>query len=163
MQSIGFYGAAETVTGSRHLITVDGKKILVDCGLFQGDKKTRALNWESFPIPPRELDLVLITHAHMDHIGWLPRLVDQGYRGPIYSTQATKEVSRISLPDSGRLQEEDARYKNKHRDKGDEPILPLYTEGMAYECLKQFESQPYNKMISLPGGATFRYLFAGHI
>lgn len=163
MQSIGFYGAAETVTGSRHIITVNGKKILIDCGLFQGERQTRDLNWEPFPIPPHELDLVVITHAHLDHIGWLPRLVDQGYQGPIYSTRATMELARISLPDSGRLQEEDARHRNKNNLSRHKPALPLYTEQMAYNCLKQFEAKPYDTMISLPGEATFRFLFAGHI
>ena len=163
MQSIGFYGAAETVTGSRHLLTINGKTILVDCGLFQGDRETRALNWEPFPMSPKDLDLVLITHAHMDHIGWLPRLVAQGYKGPIYSTKATMELARISLPDSGRLQEEDARYHNKKGISQNKPALPLYTEQMAYDCLKQFEPHPYNTMTPLPGGATFRFMFAGHI
>src|SRR5512141_1472665 len=113
MQSIAFHGAAQTVTGSRHLITVDGKKILVDCGLFQGDRQTRELNWLPFALIP-EIDVVLITHAHLDHIGWLPRLVAEGYKGPIISTKATQELARISLPDSGRLQEEDARHRNKY-------------------------------------------------
>jgi metallo-beta-lactamase family protein len=163
MQSIGFYGAAETVTGSRHLLTINDKTILVDCGLFQGDRQTRALNWERFPMSPKDLDMVLITHAHMDHIGWLPTLVDQGYKGPIYSTRATMELARISLPDSGRLQEEDARYHNKHGISQNKPAIPLYTEQMALNCLKQFEAQPYETNIPLPGGATCRFLFAGHI
>lgn len=163
MQSIGFYGAAETVTGSRHLLTVNGKKILVDCGMFQGRRETRELNWQPFPIPPHELDIVLITHAHLDHIGWLPRLVAQGYRGPILATKATVELARISLPDSGRLQEEEARHRNKYGLTRHQPALPLYTEQMAYDCLKQFEARPYNTMIDLPGEATYRMLFAGHI
>lgn len=163
MQSIGFYGAAETVTGSRHIISVNGKKILVDCGLFQGTPDIRDLNWQPFPIEPHELDMVLVTHAHLDHIGWLPRLVAQGYRGPIYATRATVELARISLPDSGRLQEEEARHRNKHGLTKHKPALPLYTEQMAYDCLKQFEAHPYDTMTPLPGEATFRFLFAGHI
>lgn len=163
MQSIGFYGAAETVTGSRHIITVNGKKILIDCGLFQGQRETRELNWIPFPMPPHELDMVIVTHAHLDHIGWLPRLVAQGYRGPILATKATIELARISLPDSGRLQEEDARHRNKHGLTRHKPALPLYTEQMAYDCLKQFEARPYSTMLPLPGEATFRFLFAGHI
>jgi len=163
MQSIGFYGAAETVTGSRHIITVNGKTILVDCGLFQGDRQTRDLNWVPFPMQPHDLDAVVITHAHMDHIGWLPRLVNQGYRGPIYATKASIAIARISLPDSGRLQEEDARYHNKHNVGNHKPALPLYTEQMAYDCLKQFQPMPYDTMEPLPGEATFRYLYAGHI
>lgn len=163
MQSIGFYGAAETVTGSRHLLTVNGKKILVDCGMFQGRRETRDLNWLPFPIPPHEIDIVLITHAHLDHIGWLPRLVAQGYRGPILATQATVDLARISLPDSGRLQEEEAHHRNKYGLSRHKPALPLYTEQMAFDCLKQFEGHPYNTMIPLPGEATYRMLFAGHI
>jgi metallo-beta-lactamase family protein len=163
MQSIGFHGAAETVTGSRHLLNINGKKILVDCGMFQGERRLRDLNWEPFAVPPNEIDLVLITHAHMDHIGWLPRLVQQGYRGPIYATRATVELSRISLPDSGRLQEEEARHRNKHNLSRHKPALPLYTEEMAYQCLKQFEVKPYDTMIPLPGEATCRFMFAGHI
>lgn len=162
MQSIAFYGAAQTVTGSRHLISVEGKKILIDCGLFQGDQQTRSLNWLPFPLAS-ELDMVIITHAHLDHIGWLPRLIAEGYKGPIYSTRATQELARISLPDSGRLQEEDARHRNKHGLSRHHPALPLYTEQDAYACLKQFEAKHYNTMIELPGGATFRFLFAGHI
>lgn len=163
MQSIGFYGAAETVTGSRHLLTIEGKKILVDCGMFQGPREIRDRNWQPFPIDPSELDLVLITHAHMDHIGWLPRLVNQGYRGRILATRATIELARISLPDSGRIQEEDARHHNKRGNTSHQPALPLYTEEMAYACLKQFEPIPYGENIPLPGGATCRLSFAGHI
>lgn len=163
MQSIGFYGAAQTVTGSRHLLTINGKKVLVDCGMFQGLPEIRQRNWQPFPIPAHELDLVLVTHAHMDHIGWLPRLVAQGYTGPILATKATIELARISLPDSGRLQEEDARHRNKHGLTKHKPALPLYTEEEAFACLKQFEPVNYNTNIQLPGEATARYMFAGHI
>ena len=94
------YGATETVTGSRHLIEANGKRILVDCGLFQGPSELRALNWQTFPVPPSDIDAVVITHAHMDHIGYLPRLIKDGYTGPIYATGATVALARISLPDS---------------------------------------------------------------
>ena len=161
-QTIGFYGAAETVTGSRHLITVGKQTILVDCGLFQGNKELRQRNWEELPIPAHEIDAVVITHAHLDHIGWLPRLVSQGYRGPIYATEATIELARISLPDSGRLQEEDARFSNKHGS-SHHPDRPLYDEKEAYECLKYFKPVHYNTLHSLPGHAQLRFLPAGHI
>ncbi|AIE86131.1 MBL fold metallo-hydrolase RNA specificity domain-containing protein [Fimbriimonas ginsengisoli] len=161
-QSIGFYGAAETVTGSRHLLTLDGKRILVDCGLFQGTRDSRELNWLPFPVDPVSLDAVVITHAHMDHIGWLPRLVAQGYRGPIYATPATIGLCRISLPDSARIQEEDARRANRHGSRH-QPALPLYTEEQAFDCMRQFRPVRYAENHELPGGATFRYHPAGHI
>ncbi len=160
---IQFCGAAQTVTGSRHLITTNGKKILVDCGLFQGKKEIRERNWEPFPIHPHEIDSIVITHAHTDHIGYLPVLVKHGYRGPIYSTKATLGLCRISLPDSGRLQEEDARFRNKHGYTRHKPALPLYTEEDAYRCLKQFETVKYRTNTNLPGKAVFRYSPAGHI
>lgn len=162
MQTIGFYGAAETVTGSRHLVTVNHKKVLVDCGLFQGGRELRQRNWEPFPIDPREIDAVVITHAHLDHIGWLPRLVAEGYEGPIYATSATIALSRISLPDSARLQEEDARQANKHGSRH-APALPLYTEQDVYPCLKLFRPVGYDKRQELPGGASFKFVPAGHI
>ncbi|MBX3119391.1 MAG: MBL fold metallo-hydrolase [Fimbriimonadaceae bacterium] len=160
---IQFCGAAQTVTGSRHLITTNGKKILVDCGLFQGRREIRERNWEPFPIDPREIDAIVLTHAHTDHLGFLPVLVKLGYRGPIYSTKATLGLARISLPDSGRLQEEDARYRNKHGYSRHKPALPLYTEKDAYACLKQFHTVKYRTNVDLPGKAIFRYSPAGHI
>lgn len=162
-QSIGFYGAAETVTGSRHLLTIGKHKVLVDCGLYQGSKELRNRNWEPFPIPPHEIDAVVITHAHADHIGLLPRLVAEGFRGPIYATPATIELCRISLPDSGRIQEEDAHYANKHGITNHKPALPLYTERDAYEAMKYFKPVHYHDTRPLPGGATFTFTPAGHI
>jgi metallo-beta-lactamase family protein len=161
--TIGFHGAAEIVTGSRHLLNLGGKNILVDCGLFQGRREHRELNWQPFPIDPSTIDAVIITHAHTDHIGWLPRLVQEGYKGPIYATPSTIGIARISLPDSGRLQEEDARYRNKKGFTRHQPALPLYTEADAYTCLKQFKSVRYYEFVDLPGGATYRFLPAGHI
>jgi len=160
---ITFLGAAQTVTGSRHLLEVEGKRILVDAGLFQGPRSLREKNWQPFPIDPAEIDAIVITHAHTDHIGYLPRLVRLGYRGPIYATPGTIGISRISLPDGGRIQEEDARYANKHRTSRHLPAEPLYTEGDAYACLKQFVPVRYGAMHPLPGGARFQYLPAGHI
>jgi metallo-beta-lactamase family protein len=161
-QSIAFHGAARTVTGSRHLLTLNGKKVLVDCGLFQGSRELRQRNWEAFPIPPHELDAVIITHAHLDHIGYLPKLAALGYNGPIYATPATIKLSRISLPDSARIQEEDARTANKVGSRH-MPAKPLYTEGDAYAALKLFVPIGYHEMHALPGGAQFRFLPAGHI
>lgn len=161
-QSIQFLGAAETVTGSKHLLTINGKKILVDCGLFQGSRELKQRNWQPFPIPPHEIDALVLTHAHLDHVGYLPKLVKEGYTGPVYCTRATLGLSRISLPDSGHIQEEDARRANKHGS-SHSPALPLYTESDAYACLENFQTIKYGQLQQLPGGAQFRFSPAGHI
>src|SRR5210317_1419987 len=113
MMRLTFLGAAGTVTGSRHLVEVNGKRLLVDCGLFQGPKKNRLKNWEPFPVEPSSIDAVMLTHAHIDHIGFLPAIVKDGFRGPIYCTKATSELAGILLPDTGHLQEEEAKWANK--------------------------------------------------
>lgn len=156
---ITFHGAAETVTGSRHLIEANGKKILIDCGLFQGSREIAARNRMPFPVDPTTIDAVVLTHAHTDHIGFLPRLIREGYRGPIYATSATAGLCKISLPDSGRLQEEEVRHRRKHG----EVIEPLYTEKDAYETLKLIQRKSYDDFHKLPGGMQWRYLPAGHI
>lgn len=161
-QSITFEGAAQTVTGSRHLLRINGKLVLVDCGLFQGGRELRQRNWEPFPVPPHTIDEVVITHAHNDHIGYLPRLVAHGFNGPIYMTPATIGLCQISLPDSARIQEEDARTANKIGSRH-QPALPLYTEEQAYAAMKLFRPVPYHTLHALPGGAQFRYIPAGHI
>jgi len=162
-QTITFLGAAETVTGSRHLLTLNGHKVLVDCGLFQGGRELRDRNWIPFQVDLKELECIVITHAHLDHIGYLPKLVRMGYDGPIYATPATIELAKISLPDSGRLQEEDAHIHNKHDLGNHKPALPLYTEADAYHCLKLFRPVHYYQNHGLPGNANFRSLPAGHI
>jgi metallo-beta-lactamase family protein len=162
-QSIRFCGAAETVTGSRHLLELQGKRYLVDCGIFQGPREIRERNWVAFPVPPDSLDAVIATHAHLDHIGWLPRLVSQGYTGPIFATSATVALARLSLPDSGRLQEEEAQYRNRHGLTRHEPALPLYSEEQAYACLKQFVPLRYDEWRELSGKVGWRFLPAGHI
>ncbi len=161
-QSIQFLGAAETVTGSRHLLTLDGHKVLVDCGLFQGGKELRARNWLPFPVDPHEIEAMVVTHAHLDHIGYIPRLVRDGFHGPIYCTRATSGLARISLPDSGHIQEEDARQHNRHGT-SHSPALPLYTEQEARDCLKFFQPVRYDTFTDLPGRAKFRFMPAGHI
>lgn len=161
-RTIQFCGAARTVTGSRHLLTVNNKRILVDCGLFQGPKELEERNWEPFPIPPHEIDAVILTHAHMDHIGYLPRLVSHGFHGPIFSTPGTLQLARVSLPDSGRIQEEDARYENKKRHP-QPPAEPLYTEGEAYACMKRFVTVQYGLHVQVPGPMELRFMPAGHI
>ncbi len=162
-RSISFFGAAETVTGSRHLIEIGNKRILVDCGLFQGPREIRERNWEPFPIDPASIDVILITHAHIDHIGYLPKIVAEGYKGPIYCTQGTAGLAKISLPDSGRLQEEDARYHARHGTSRHPDPKPLYTEEDAYAVLKQLRTLKYFQSQELPNGAQFRFVPAGHI
>lgn len=162
-QSITFHGAAQTVTGSKHLLELNGKKVLVDCGIFQGGPELSARNWVPFAFHPTELDAVIITHAHNDHIGMLPKLVREGYRGPIYATPATIGLCKISLPDSGRIQEEDASYHQRHGTSRHADPQPLYTEADAYEVLKLFKPLHYFQMHDLPGGGQFRFMPAGHI
>jgi metallo-beta-lactamase family protein len=160
---ITFHGAAQTVTGSRHFIEYDGAKILIDCGMFQGPREIRDLNWEEFPVDVADIDVIVITHAHTDHIGYLPRLWANGYRGAILATPGTIELAKISLPDGGRIQEEDARYKNRKGLTSHDPALPLFTEADAYEVLKLFRPVHFYQWFDLPKGAKFRYLPAGHI
>ena len=143
--NLSFFGAAGTVTGSRHLLTSGTKRVLVDCGLFQGLKALRLRNREALPFDPLSLDAVVLTHAHLDHSGFLPVLVKQGYTGPIYCTEPTEELTRILLADSGHLQEEDARYANKKGHTRHKPALPLYTQEDATASMKHFKGCNYNE------------------
>lgn len=167
---IQFLGAAGVVTGSKHLINtaVDeggkaGFQVLVDCGLFQGQKEWREHNWQDLPIPAREIDAVILTHAHLDHSGWIPRLVKQGFTGPVYATPATIDLCGILLPDSGHLQEEDAAYYNKTRSSKHTPALPLYTMQEAQECLSLFKPVNQEEALKLSDELTFRFVRAAHI
>ena len=163
MATIQFLGATETVTGSRHLLEVDGYRVLVDCGLFQGLKELRQRNWDQFPINPASISAVTLTHAHIDHTGYLPRLVRDGFRGPVYATPASVELSRILLPDSARLQEEDAAYANRRGHSRHSPALPLYTERDANMALKLFEPVNYGTRVTLTRRVSFEFIDAGHI
>jgi metallo-beta-lactamase family protein len=158
-----FLGAAGTVTGSKYLLTGDDTRVLVDCGLFQGVKKQRQRNWDEPPFDPKTIDAVIATHAHIDHTGYLPVLIRRGYKGPIYCTTATKQLCDVLLPDSGYLQEEEARYLNKHRFTKHEPALPLYTQEEAEATLKFFKTVPFDSAVALDGGFEFRFTRAGHI
>ena len=140
MATLTFLGAARTVTGSKHLLEVDGQRILFDCGLFQGLKELRERNWSPLPIPPETIDVVVLTHAHIDHSGWLPRLVGQGFKGPVYCTGGTLDLCRLVLPDAAHLQEEDAKFANKRGFSKHHPALPLYTEEDAAEALSRFRT-----------------------
>jgi metallo-beta-lactamase family protein len=167
---IQFLGAAGTVTGSKHLINTsfdgDGKKgiqVLIDCGLFQGQKEWRERNWRELPIPASEIDAVILTHAHLDHCGWIPRLVKEGYTGPIYGTSATIDLCSIILPDSGHLQEEDAAFYNKIKKSKHDPALPLYTFAEAEACLQFFKVVNVGENRQLSPEFSFRFVPAAHI
>ncbi|HXX45343.1 MAG TPA: MBL fold metallo-hydrolase [Candidatus Acidoferrales bacterium] len=138
MPKITFLGAARTVTGSKYLVEAEGKKLLVDCGLFEGSKDLKQRNWDKLPIDPASIDWVMLTHAHIDHTGYLPRLVRDGYHGPIYSNAATHELCALLLPDSAHLQEEDAAYAAKKGYSSHKPPLPLYTVDESKAALDQF-------------------------
>src|SRR4026209_2309805 len=126
MISLTFLGAARTVTGSKYLVESNGTRVLVDAGLFQGLKELRERNWQDLPVPASSPEAIALTHAHLDHCGYLPRLVGQGFRGRIFCTQGTQDLCRIVLPDSGRLQEEDAEQRNRHNYTKHAPALLLY-------------------------------------
>jgi metallo-beta-lactamase family protein len=158
-----FLGATGTVTGSRYLIEYGGRRLLVDCGLFQGLKQLRLRNWAPPPVPAASIDAVVLTHAHIDHSGYLPRLVAEGFRGIIHATPGTAELLSILLPDSGRLQEEDARYANRHRFSKHSPALPLYTEAQALLSLKQVRTQEFGKPFEPIPGLLAGFSHAGHI
>ena len=163
MTRLTFLGAAGTVTGSKHLVEHRGLRVLVDCGLFQGLKALRLMNWADAPIDPRTLDAVLLTHAHLDHSGFLPRLVRDGFRGPVWCTHATQELCRLLLPDSGHLQEEDAAYANRKGFSKHHPALPLYTEEDAERALERFRRVKFGDALELGEGAVARFTHAGHI
>ena len=170
MAYIQFLGAAGTVTGSKHLVNSgmdpDGKngfQALVDCGMFQGLKEWRERNWQDTPIPAREIEAVVLTHAHLDHSGWIPRLVKEGFRGPIYATPPTIDLCGIILTDSGHLQEEDARFYNKHKKSKHDPALPLYTFADAENALQYFRPVQFDQVQELSSGISFRFVRAAHI
>jgi metallo-beta-lactamase family protein len=163
MAAIHFLGAAQTVTGSRHLVEHEGRRVLLDCGLFQGIKRIRKQNWDRFPVTPRSIDAVVLSHAHIDHTGWLPRLINEGYRGPIYATPATRDLLAIMLPDSGRLHEEEARYANRKGFSKHRPALPLYTEEDAVRCIPKIRAITYDEPREVAPGMTVTYHRAGHI
>jgi metallo-beta-lactamase family protein len=161
--TLSFFGAAGTVTGSKYLLESGADRILVDCGLFQGFKNLRSRNWARFPVDPRSIDAVVLTHAHLDHSGYLPLLVKSGFRGPIYCTEATAELCGIMLPDSGHLEEMDAEFANRHGFSKHKPALPLYTEEDARRSLEQLTPAPFNSAHNLPGGGRFVLHRMGHI
>ena len=158
-----FLGATETVTGSKFLLEAAGQRILIDCGLFQGLKDLRLRNWEAPPIDPRSVDAIVLTHAHIDHTGYLPRFVNQGFNGPVYATPATLDLLNLLLPDSAHLQEEEARFRNKHRRTKHPVALPLYTAEDADAALRLLKPVNYHSRFQLAPGLDFDLLPAGHI
>jgi metallo-beta-lactamase family protein len=165
-----FLGAAGTVTGSKHLINTrsdssgkQGMQVLIDCGLFQEPKEWRLGNWQDTPVPAHEIDAVILTHAHLDHCGWIPRLVKEGFKGPVYATQPTIDLCSVILPDSGHLQEEEARFHNQKRSSKHHPALPLYTLQEAEDCLALFQPVAFAERKQLGQEIAFRFVHAGHI
>ena len=163
MAYLTFLGAAQTVTGSKYLLEHGDAKVLVDCGLFQGLKPLRLRNWEDLPVSAREIDAVVLTHAHLDHTGYLPRLVSQGFRGRVFCTAGTKDLCGLILPDSARIHEEDARQANRHGYSKHHPALPLYGEGDAFRALTQLQPVGYHRPMPVAEGITAEFIPAGHL
>jgi metallo-beta-lactamase family protein len=167
---IQFLGAAGTVTGSKHLVNTSsdpggkaGLQVLIDCGMFQGAKEWRERNWQPTPMPAASIDAVVLTHAHLDHCGWIPRLVREGFGGSVYATPSTIDLCGIILPDSGHLQEEDARFYNRHKKSKHDPALPLYTLAEAQDSLQHFRAVPFEETTKLSPEVSFRFVPAAHI
>ncbi|HEV8367128.1 MAG TPA: MBL fold metallo-hydrolase [Pyrinomonadaceae bacterium] len=164
MATISFWGGVGTVTGSKYLVETNKARVLVDCGMFQGLKELRERNWQEPPFNPHSVDAVLITHAHIDHTGYLPRLVRQGFRGPVYCSRGTADLLKILLPDAGRLQEEDADYKNRHKLSKHSPALPLYTEKDADASLELIEGvSNVGESFQAASGIFASFQISGHI
>ena len=163
MPKITFLGAAGTVTGSKYLVEANGKRLLVDCGLFQGGNELTQRNWQRLPQDPSTIDFVVLTHAHLDHTGYLPKLVNDGYRGPIFANAATQELCALLLPDSAHLMEEDAEHAIRHGYASHQPALPLYTQEEVVTTLKRFASMPRLGECRLSAEFLIRSHDAGHI
>ena len=160
---IHFLGAAGTVTGSKFLLEFPDKKILIDCGLFQGIKKLREINWQQLPINAEEIDLVLLTHGHLDHTGFLPRLVNMGFKGEIWGTAPTLDIAKIILQDSAKIQEEDAERANKDGFTKHKPAKPLYNLLDAEKAIQKFNAHKPEEWIEITGSIRIRFRYAGHI
>ncbi len=161
--SIRFLGAAGTVTGSRFLVESGSTRVLIDCGMFQGRKELRQRNWAEFPVDPASIDAVVVSHAHLDHVGYLPRLVADGFSGSIHATRSTTELSDTVLRDSGRLHEADAERANRRGYTKHQPALPLYTEADAINTMRRFVPTPYETRTEITPGVWATFRFAGHI
>jgi metallo-beta-lactamase family protein len=163
MPSLTFLGAAGTVTGSRHLLEAEGVRVLLDCGLFQGLKALRQRNWTRLAVEPSSIDAVLLSHAHIDHSGYLPRLVHDGFQGPVYCTRATGDLLRVMLPDAAHLQEEEAAFANRHATSRHDPALPLFTTEDAERTLRLVRGVDFGAGLEPARGVRARFMNAGHI
>lgn len=162
--SLTFLGAARTVTGSRFMVEAAGTRVLVDCGMFQGLKELRLRNWANPPVPPASIESVVLTHAHLDHVGMLPRLVAQGFNGRIFCTPGTLDLCSLVLPDAGRIQEEEAERANRHGYSKHKPAKPLFTEENAIQALSRFQPVGYERPIPVANGALeVEFLPTGHL
>lgn len=161
--NITFLGGTGTVTGSKYLVQHEGKSLLVDCGLFQGFKQLRLRNWQPLPVVPEKIDAVVLTHAHLDHSGYLPLLVREGFAGKVYASSGTRDLCAILLPDSGHIQEEDAAFLNRHKLSKHEPALPLYTRQDALDCLPYIKVTPLGQVFQPIPGWRITLTSAGHI
>jgi metallo-beta-lactamase family protein len=161
--SLSFLGASRTVTGSKYLLATEKSRVLIDAGLFQGLKELREKNWQDLPIPASSIDAIVLTHAHLDHCGYLPRLVMQGFRGRVFCTAGTRDLCRIVLPDSGRIQEEDAANANRHGFSKHAPALPLYGEVDAFRAVSLLQPVGYERSIPVAEGIEVDFLSAGHL
>jgi metallo-beta-lactamase family protein len=163
LATLTFLGAARTVTGSKYLVDLGDARLLVDCGLFQGLKRLREQNWQSLPVEATAIHSVILTHAHLDHTGYLPRLVAQGFRSRVFCTPGTADLCRLILPDSARLHEEDARQANRHGYSKHAPALPLYTEPDAFRALGQLQPLGFDRPIEILPGVVIEFINAGHL
>jgi metallo-beta-lactamase family protein len=161
--TIEFLGAAGTVTGSKFLVNAQDRRLVVDCGLYQGLKELRLRNWERLPLDPPSVDWVVLTHGHIDHTGYLPRFFAGGFRGAVYATRATADLLKILLPDSGHLQEEEAAYHNKRGTSKHRPALPLYTAQDGHRAAERVTGIAYREAVDLAPGVRFMFKRAGHI
>lgn len=163
MASLTFLGAAGTVTGSKYLIDTGAHRVLVDCGLFQGLKEWRQQNWQPLPVAASAIDAIILTHAHLDHCGYLPRLVAQGFKGRVFCTAGTKDLCSLVLPDSARIQEEDAKDANRYQYSKHHPALPLYTSDDAARALTLLQPVGYERAVPVVAGLDVEFINAGHL
>lgn len=163
MSTLQFLGATGTVTGSKYVLEAAGERLMIDCGLFQGGKELRLRNWNPLPVPPSSIHWLVLTHAHLDHVGYIPRFIKDGFRGQILASAATVDLAHLILPDSGHLQEEDAAYANAKGFSRHKPALPLYTYAEAVKSLESFRAADESKPLELSPHYSLRFFRAGHI
>src|SRR5687768_2624568 len=161
--SLTFLGAAQTVTGSRHLLEVDGKRVLIDAGLFQGEKELRERNWQPLPVPASSIETVVLTHAHLDHCGYLPKLIAEGFKGRVFCTSGTAALAKLVMVDAGKIQEEDADRANRKGYSKHAPALPLFTVEHAWQAVDRLQPVGYAYDFEPIPGVSMRFINAGHL